>query len=53
MNQEPEAIQGVSSPWQQAGRLAFLGLYAVTVFAAVAWVGSNVRQIDPQNRAVV
>ena len=53
MNQEPEATKGASSPWQQAGRLAFLGLYAVTVFAAVAWGFSNVRQIDPQNRAVV
>lgn len=28
-------------------------LYAVTVLAAVAWAFSNVRQIDPQNRAVV
>lgn len=53
MSQAPDEIKGVSSPWQQAGRLAFLGLYAVTVFAAVAWGVSNVRQIDPQNRAVV
>ncbi|WP_413052270.1 protease modulator HflK [Pseudomonas bubulae] len=53
MSQAPDEIRGVSSPWQQAGRLAFLGLYAVTVFAAVAWGVSNVRQIDPQNRAVV
>ena len=53
MSQAPDEIKGVSSPWQQAGRLAFLGLYAVTVFAAVAWGFSNVRQIDPQNRAVV
>lgn len=53
MSQMPDEIKGVSSPWQQAGRLAFLGLYAVTVFAAIAWGVSNVRQIDPQNRAVV
>ena len=53
MSQADDEIKGVSSPWQQAGRLAFLGLYAVTVFAAVAWGVSNVRQIDPQNRAVV
>ena len=53
MSQAPDELKGVSSPWQQAGRLAFLGLYAVTVFAAVAWGFSNVRQIDPQNRAVV
>ena len=25
------------SPWIQAGRLAFLALYAVTVLAALAW----------------
>ena len=37
----------------EAGRLAFLGLYAVTIFAAIAWGTSNIRQIDPQNRAVV
>jgi regulator of protease activity HflC (stomatin/prohibitin superfamily) len=33
--------------------LAFFALYAVTVLAALAWAFSNVRQIDPQNRAVV
>ena len=53
MSQIPDEIKGVSSPWQQAGRLAFLGLYAVTIFAAIAWGTSNIRQIDPQNRAVV
>ena len=53
MSRTPDEIPGRSSPWQQAGRLAFLGLYAVTVFAAIAWGVSNVRQIDPQNRAVV
>ena len=53
MSQMPDEIKGVSSPWQQAGRLAFLGLYAVTIFAAIAWGTSNIRQIDPQNRAVV
>ena len=53
MSQIPDEIKGVSSPWQQAGRLAFLGLYAVTIFAAIAWGTSNIRQVDPQNRAVV
>ena len=43
----------VNSPWLQASRLAFLGLYAVTLLAAVGWAVSNVREIDPQNRAVV
>jgi regulator of protease activity HflC (stomatin/prohibitin superfamily) len=43
----------VNSPWLQASRLAFLGLYVVTLLAAVGWAVSNVREIDPQNRAVV
>ncbi|PTT87934.1 hypothetical protein DBR29_19000 [Pseudomonas sp. HMWF005] len=43
----------MNSPWIQAGRLAFFALYAVTLLAALAWAFSNVRQIDPQNRAVV
>jgi regulator of protease activity HflC (stomatin/prohibitin superfamily) len=44
---------GPGSPWQQAGRLAFLALYAVTLLAALGWTLSNVRQIDPGNRVVV
>ena len=43
----------LQGPWIQASRLAFLGLYGVTLLAALAWALSNVRQIDPQNRAVV
>jgi regulator of protease activity HflC (stomatin/prohibitin superfamily) len=42
-----------ASPWQQAGRLAFLALYGVTVVAALAWATSNIREIAPQDRAVV
>ncbi|BBP80319.1 hypothetical protein CCU68_05890 [Pseudomonas gingeri NCPPB 3146 = LMG 5327] len=53
MSERPEQEAGLSSPWIQAGRLAFLGLYAVTLLAALAWAFSNVRQIDPQDRAVV
>lgn len=54
MNDEvPRGTPITNSPWIQAGRLAFLALYAVTVLAALAWAFSNVRQIDPQNRAVV
>lgn len=53
MNLVPRGTHEFSSPWIQAGRLAFLALYAVTVLAALAWAFSNVRQIDPQNRAVV
>lgn len=43
----------VNSPWLQASRLAFLGLYVLTLLAALGWAVSNVREIDPQNRAVV
>ena len=53
MSLVPRGTNELSSPWIQAGRLAFLALYAVTVLAALAWAFSNVRQIDPQNRAVV
>lgn len=49
----PRGTHSLNSPWIQAGRLAFIALYAVTVLAALVWVFSNVRQIDPQNRAVV
>jgi len=53
MSEVPRGTNALSSPWIQAGRLAFFALYAVTVLAALAWAFSNVRQIDPQNRAVV
>jgi len=43
----------IQSPWLQASRLAFLGLYAVTLLTAVGWAVSNVREINPQDRAVV
>lgn len=49
----PRGTHALNSPWIQAGRLAFFALYAVTLLAALAWAFSNVRQIDPQNRAVV
>ncbi|WDG81280.1 protease modulator HflK [Pseudomonas chlororaphis] len=53
MSLVPRGTPELGSPWIQAGRLAFLALYSVTVLAALAWAFSNVRQIDPQNRAVV
>ena len=53
MSEVPRGTNSLNSPWIQAGRLAFFALYAVTVLAALAWAFSNVRQIDPQNRAVV
>lgn len=42
-----------ASPWQQAGRLTFLALYGVTLLAALAWATSNIREIAPQDRAMV
>ncbi|MFW9079901.1 protease modulator HflK [Pseudomonas sp. P2757] len=53
MSEVPRGTNSLNSPWIQAGRLAFWALYAVTILAALAWAFSNVRQIDPQNRAVV
>jgi regulator of protease activity HflC (stomatin/prohibitin superfamily) len=53
MSLVPRGTNELSSPWIQAGRLAYLALYAVTVLAALTWSFSNVRQIDPQDRAVV
>ncbi|WP_374438780.1 protease modulator HflK [Pseudomonas panipatensis] len=46
------AAQG-GSPWLQAGRLAFVALYGVTLLAALGWALSNVRQVGPDSRAVV
>lgn len=48
-----EAVASKTSPWLQAGQLAFVALYAVTLLVALRWGFSNVRQIDPQNTAVV
>lgn len=53
MKLAPEPVDGVSGPWQQSARLAFFGLYGATLLAAVIWAFSNVRQIDPQDQAVV
>ncbi|AZC25140.1 MULTISPECIES: SPFH domain-containing protein [Pseudomonas] len=53
MNSVPRGTNELNSPWIQAGRLAFIALYVVTLLAALAWALSNVRQIDPQNRALV
>jgi len=53
MSLVPRGTNELSNPWIQAGRLAFLALYAVTVLAALAWMFANVQQIEPQDRAVV
>jgi regulator of protease activity HflC (stomatin/prohibitin superfamily) len=41
------------SPWLQAGRLAFIALYIVTLLVAVRWGFSNVRQVEPNHSAVI
>ncbi|HGA2316877.1 TPA: protease modulator HflK [Pseudomonas putida] len=42
-----------TGPWLQSGRIGFLALYAVALLAAVGWLFGNVRQVGPENRAVV
>ncbi len=42
-----------TNPWLQAGRLAFIAVYAIVVIAAARWLLSNTRQVDPSARAVV
>ena len=39
--------------WAQSVRIAFRFLFAVVGFVAVAWALSNIRQVQPDNRAVV
>jgi regulator of protease activity HflC (stomatin/prohibitin superfamily) len=41
------------SPWLQAGRVGFNALYVVTFLAALAWAVSNIREVGPENQAVV
>ncbi|WP_447866240.1 protease modulator HflK [Rahnella bonaserana] len=42
-----------NNAWFQAGRMAYLALFAMTLIAAASWLFSNVRQIEPDKRAVV
>ena len=42
-----------ANPWLQAGRIAFIALYAFTLLAAARWLLSNVREIGAENRAVI
>jgi len=42
-----------TSPWLQAGRLAFIAAYAIVVIAALRWVTGNTQQVNPSTRAVV
>jgi len=41
------------SAWMQAGQLTFIALYAVTVLVALRWATSNIREVNPENSAVV
>lgn len=42
-----------TSPWGQSYRIAFFGLYAATLLAAVAWLFSSFHQVTPDSQAVV
>jgi regulator of protease activity HflC (stomatin/prohibitin superfamily) len=53
MSDLPEQRRPQRSPWLQAGGLAFMALYAVTLLVALRWAFSNVRQVDPAHSAVV
>ncbi|WP_337024805.1 MULTISPECIES: protease modulator HflK [unclassified Pantoea] len=41
------------SPWGQSYRIAFFGLYAATLLAALVWLFSSFHQIPPDSQAVV
>jgi regulator of protease activity HflC (stomatin/prohibitin superfamily) len=41
------------NPWLQAGRFAFIALYAVVIIACIKWASVNIRQVSPSERAVV
>ncbi|MFS2223211.1 protease modulator HflK [Pantoea sp. B65] len=41
------------SPWGQSYRIAFFGLYAATLLAALAWVVSSFHQVTPDTQAIV
>lgn len=41
------------SPWGQSYRIAFFGLYAATLVAALAWGFSSFHQITPDTQAVI
>ncbi|MGN6764215.1 MAG: SPFH domain-containing protein [Rhizobiaceae bacterium] len=42
-----------TKPWMEAGRIGFRLLYAVTILAALAWTVSNIREVGPDDQAVV
>jgi regulator of protease activity HflC (stomatin/prohibitin superfamily) len=46
-------VEASTNPWLQAGRIAFIALYVCTALAALRWLVSNVREVSPQNRAVI
>jgi regulator of protease activity HflC (stomatin/prohibitin superfamily) len=46
----PDAPAG---PWAQSIRLAFTGLFGLVLLAALAWPFTNLRQVQPDSRAVV
>ena len=52
-SREPLSARLPAGPWLQSGRIGFVALYVVALLAAVGWLFGNVRQIGPENRAVV
>jgi regulator of protease activity HflC (stomatin/prohibitin superfamily) len=48
-----EEKSDAGGPWLQAGRLAFVAMYIITIVVALRWGLSNVREVSPDARAVV
>ncbi len=42
-----------AGPWAQSIRLAFIVLFGLVLLAALAWPFTNIRQVQPDSRAVV
>lgn len=47
------SARGDANAWLQAGRIAFIALYAFTLLAAARWLLSNVREVGVGHRAVI
>ncbi len=49
----PDAAGPPDGPWVQAIRLGFRFVFGLVLLCALAWLGSNIRQVQPDSRAVV
>jgi regulator of protease activity HflC (stomatin/prohibitin superfamily) len=45
--------EDIGGPWLQAGRMAFVAMYIITLVVALRWGLANVREVSPDARAVV